>query len=193
MSGIAAICALAAIPVSVLVAHWQKRAALEQAETAHRTALAQAEAAHRNSLEAAEKAHQQALEMLARQNEREVSHWSREARYAAYGLFQNALARARLAFLAEPVDEMEALLAREEVHQMYHQVVMVASDRVAELVKQLVTPIRFWMGAANPRERWDEQVAPLRRELDEAIREELQSEPEWYRSCRGNPWTRDEP
>lgn len=79
LTGIAALVALAGIPVSVLVAHWQKRTALQQtqalnraaretAEAAHRAALAQAEAGHRAAreaaLEQAAAAHQAALAQL---------------------------------------------------------------------------------------------------------------------------------
>ncbi|MET9536856.1 hypothetical protein ABZY16_05015 [Streptomyces sp. NPDC006553] len=79
LTGIAALVALAGIPVSVLVAHWQKRTALQQthalnqaarqtAESAHQAALAQAEAGHRaareSALEQAAAAHQAALAQL---------------------------------------------------------------------------------------------------------------------------------
>ncbi|MWA08104.1 hypothetical protein [Streptomyces sp. BA2] len=80
LTGIAALVALAGIPVSVLIAHWQKRTALQQthalnraaretAEAAHQAALAQAEASHRaareTALEQAAAAHQAAMAQAA--------------------------------------------------------------------------------------------------------------------------------
>ncbi|MEK9520525.1 hypothetical protein MIU24_14135 [Streptomyces venezuelae] len=79
LTGIAALVALAGIPVSVLVAHWQKRTALQQthalnqaaretADAAHQAALAQAEAGHRaareSALEQAAASHRAALAQL---------------------------------------------------------------------------------------------------------------------------------
>jgi len=82
LTGIAALVALTGIPVSVLVAHWQKRTALQQthalnlaaretAEAAHQAALqlqaAQAEAAHESAMAQAAANHQAALELQAAQ------------------------------------------------------------------------------------------------------------------------------
>jgi hypothetical protein len=53
-SGVAAILALGSIPVSVLLARWQMRTALRQAEASHRSALEVAEANHRSASEVAE-------------------------------------------------------------------------------------------------------------------------------------------
>jgi hypothetical protein len=181
LSGIAAICGLAGIPVTALVARWQARAALEQAETTHRTALAQAEATHRHSLEAAEKAHRNALELLARQHQAEVDDWRRTARHAAYGRYQEMLARARLALLSEPIDLHEAELVGEEIHRAWHEIAIVASEEVAVPVRELADHVRmlcrpFPRTAEGRRELWATKVAPLRRALDEAIRKELGSE-----------------
>lgn len=196
LSGIAAICALAGIPVTVVVARWQTRTALKQAEAAHRTALAQVEATHHHALEAADKAHQNTLEVLTRQHQAEVDSWRRAARHAAYGRFQETLARARLAFLAEPIDSYEADLAGQEIHEINHEVAMVASDKVAQMVSELTGRVRFLCTACGGtverrRERWSRQVAPLRRELDEAIRKELGSE-RWGPGSR-NDFARSEP
>lgn len=62
LAGVAAVIALSGIPGSVLVGHWQRRAVLQQAESAYRAALETAEANHRTALEAAEANHRTAME-----------------------------------------------------------------------------------------------------------------------------------
>jgi len=80
LTGIAAVLALAGIPVSVLVARWQMR-----------TALAQAEASHRST-----------LEVTRQQIEAERDRWILDARRAEYRLFQNSLNQLRRAANIDP-------------------------------------------------------------------------------------------
>ncbi|GAA2978177.1 hypothetical protein Sfulv_60610 [Streptomyces fulvorobeus] len=187
LGDLAALIALAGIPVTALVGHWQKRAVLAQAEAAHRTAMAQAEAAHRTALEVAEKTHRGALEVLRRQNQAETERRRREERHARYMGIQNALSEMREAVFAEPYDPQAVREAGSHVHRAEHALAMHASRRVSSLARgvtyvalRIIWPrsARSTISAAHAPRYWAEEVAPLRRELDEAVRDELEAEAE---------------
>ncbi|MEU1019052.1 hypothetical protein [Streptomyces sp. NPDC005898] len=188
LGNLVAIIALGGIPVTALVGHWQKRAVLAQAEAAHRTAMAQAEAAHRTAMEVAEKTHQSALEVLRRQNRAETERRKREERHARYMGMQNALSEMREAVFAEPFDQLQVRAAGSHVHRAEHALAIHAvSERVATLARSvtyvalgIIWPrhARSSISAADAPRYWAEVVAPLRRELDEAIRDELEAEVE---------------
>jgi hypothetical protein len=162
LAGIAAVLALAGIPVSVLVAHWQMRTTLAQAEASHRTALAAAEANHRS-----------ALEVARQQAEAERDRWILDARRAEYRLFQNSLNQLRRALEQSGADDSEMEEALHEVHDSSHRIAEVGPDevhRIAKFIRERCYPMRTW-----PRDRrvelWRLQVAQARVSLDEAINE----------------------
>ncbi|MFC8222398.1 hypothetical protein ACFUTY_30055 [Streptomyces sp. NPDC057362] len=162
LTGIAAVLALAGIPVSVLVARWQMR-----------TTLAQAEASHRTALEAAKASHRSALEVTRQQAEAERDRWILDARRAEYRLFQNSLNQLRRTLERSGADGSEMEEALHEVHDSSHRIAEVGPDevhRIAKFIRERCYPIRTW-----PRDRrvelWRLQVAPARVSLDEAINE----------------------
>ncbi|MGW1254474.1 hypothetical protein ACWD5Q_04625 [Streptomyces sp. NPDC002513] len=162
LTGIAAVLALAGIPVSVLVARWQMR-----------TALAQAEASHRTALEAAEASHRSTLEVMRQQIEAERDRWILDARRAEYRLFQNSLNQLRRALERSGADDSEMHEALHEVHDSSHRIAEVGPDevhRIAKFLREQCYVMHTW-----PRERrvelWRLHVAPARTSLDEAINE----------------------
>ncbi|GAA2694310.1 hypothetical protein [Streptomyces lunalinharesii] len=190
LSGIAALCALAGIPVTVVVARWQTRTALEQTEANHRAALAQAEASHRAALEVAEASHRSAmavaeashrhaLELTHKQADAERAQLLWAAKQAAYSEYQGALARLRHALLEEVPDRVEIVAAGEAIHAGFHGISMLAGDDVKNAVIQIrVACTPLWGFPRSPQanaELWEQRVAPLRIELDDAIRRDLES------------------
>ncbi|MFF8573535.1 hypothetical protein ACF07W_24360 [Streptomyces sp. NPDC015140] len=177
LSAIAALLALAGIPATLIVARWQKRTALDQAEAAHRTAMQVARATHESALATAEKAHDHALELLSRQSRLEADQWVRDKRHAAYTRYQNALSQARAAGAAEPRDMSEIDKALRELHVSYHEARMVANRRVADHIYRTDDRARNLLlhrrtgAVANFNRGWLREVAPRRTQLDQAIRE----------------------
>ena len=184
LTGIAAILALLGIPVSVLVARWQMRTALAQAEAGHRTALAQAEANHRAAMEVAEASHRNALEVteancrnalaVAREPVKaERDRWMFEARRAEYRYFQVAVDQLRRALL-NGVDRGDLWDLYYEVHDSIHRVAEVGPEEVTDAARVLLDhcynmPWAWPASAEQRRDRWETTVSPLRMELDEAI------------------------
>ncbi|BCM71053.1 hypothetical protein ACWDUC_21215 [Streptomyces tricolor] len=182
LSGIAAVLALLGIPVSVLIARWQMRAGLAQAEANYRASLEAAEAGHRAALEVAEANHRSALALARHQVERERVRWLADAQRAAYTIFQNSLAQFRRCLLASDVDIDELHNAFSELHNAPSIVRQVGPDEVSRIafsimrVCQLIeirvrnesrngSPLSYEERA----EIWRTQVATYRDELDEAI------------------------
>jgi hypothetical protein len=164
LAGIAAILALAGIPVSVLLGRWQMRTALAQARESHRTAMEVAEANHRN-----------ALELARRGVEAERDRWLREARRAEYRCFQHALGQLRRSLSAEVTTEEELRAAYDEVHDSSHRIAEVGPNEVhdiADIIRRRCYAIPIsWPGSVEQRmDLWTGTVAPLRVELDAAIR-----------------------
>jgi hypothetical protein len=170
LSGIAAILALASIPVSVLIARWQMRAMLAQSEANHRAALEAAEANHRS-----------ALELLRLQVDSERSRWMREAQHGAYTRFQSSLDRFRRSLMPDEFDAREFSDAYGEVHDSSHAVSQVGSMDVCGIAREITDRcVLIHFGITRPgrhpqehrAERWRREVAPLCAELDEAINRE---------------------
>lgn len=174
ISGLAALLALAGIPVSVLVARWQMRTALRQAEASHRTALEVAEAArqsavtaaeashrsalelaeasHRRALEAAEVHHHRALELVHQQAEADRVRWLTEARRAEYMLLQNALAQFRRALFARHLSFGDVQDAFIEVHQAELVIQSVGPEEVFRIAQQISMQCRAIAMMRIPRE-----------------------------------------
>ncbi|MET7721090.1 hypothetical protein [Streptomyces mirabilis] len=178
LSGIAALLALVGIPASVLIARWQMRTTLKQAELAHRTALEAAEASRRSTLELAEANHRNALEAARDNVEAERMRWEVEARRAAYSLFQSTLSRFRRALFSANFDSDEVRRAFDEMHDGIHEVDEVGPREVAAIAgtifgrcRGLLMEVSFHrLPSLEERiEAWQTEVKPLRTELDEAI------------------------
>ncbi|WP_190214438.1 hypothetical protein [Kitasatospora indigofera] len=162
LTGIAALVALAGIPVSVLVAHWQKRTALQQthalnqaaresAAAAHQAALAQAEAGHRAALElqAAQTAashrsaialaaasHQSALEVARAQARAERDRWLLDARRASYDRFRECLGRFRIA-LFRGMDKEALDGITYDMHSIAHEVRGIGPSEAGALARDI--------------------------------------------------------
>ncbi|MFF8940830.1 hypothetical protein ACF1A5_00870 [Streptomyces sp. NPDC014864] len=171
LSGVAAILALAGVPVSVLIARWQMRAMLAQAEISHRA-----------TLEAAQLTQQGALEAVRAQSERERHRWLTEARRASYRLFQHSLSEFRRTIMSDEVDMVRLSEAYYGVHDTGHEIAEVGPDNVTGLASRLTTECELLrhdvaLGhLASRQERedlWNGLVAPLRKHLDEAIYDAL--------------------
>lgn len=154
LAGIAALAALAGIPVSVLVAHWQKRTALQQthalnqaardtAEANHRAALAQAEADHRAvreaALEQAQAAHRNALEQA------QASH--RLALEQAEAAHRSAMAQAEANHRAAL--ELQAAQARADHERWLLDARRASYDRFQECLGRFRTALLRGVGAAD--------------------------------------------
>ncbi|MWA16143.1 hypothetical protein [Streptomyces sp. BA2] len=193
LTGIAALCALGGIPATLVVAHWQKRSALEQAEANHRTALAQAEASHRAALEVAEASHRssleltetthrQAVELARRQAEFEWAATRWEARKTVYEQYQKALDQLRRLVLSETSDLVERSEAGHVIHDFHHVLRMVAADEVFSASVR-VRPYCGVLANSTSRtlqeraELWEKHVTPLRADLDNAIKRDLAEQP----------------
>ncbi|MCX4429517.1 hypothetical protein [Streptomyces mirabilis] len=202
LSGIAALCALAGIPVTVLLARWQKRTALNQSEASHQTAMAQAEAghrtamaqaeaghraalevaevSHRNALEAAERAHRHALELAQQQERSQRDRWRRESLYATYENYQSALDRFRLMLADESAFLFEGW---QVIHHVEHRFPMIgagseASSIASELTRRCeAIAMRHSMSVQERHNRWRTHVRPLRADFDAAVARELGHEP----------------
>ncbi|MFF3775792.1 hypothetical protein [Streptomyces sp. NPDC002232] len=191
LSGIAAVVALAGIPVTLLIGRWQKqtalrqaelthRAALEAAEANHRTALATAEANHRTALATAEASHRTALEVARHQSEVEEKRWTTEARSVTYKLFNIALAEFRAAFTGD--DEQLASKTFQELHNAEHLVRQVGPRMVFGSARRIVEQcgaLRLRFPATSGAERealWKEQVSYLRDRLDLTIADTFRAE-----------------
>ncbi|MEU6341824.1 hypothetical protein ABZ883_12855 [Streptomyces sp. NPDC046977] len=164
LAGIAAIFALAGIPVSVLLGRWQMRTALAQTRESHRTAIELAEANHRH-----------ALELARRGAEDERDRWLLEVRRAEYRYFQNALGQLRRALSSQATTHEELRAAYDEVHDCSHRIAEVGPDEVHDIVnvirRQCYTIPISWPGSAEQRVAlWTETIGPLRDELDTAVR-----------------------
>ncbi|MFJ9139062.1 hypothetical protein ACIRRT_38985 [Streptomyces sp. NPDC102256] len=164
LAGIAAILALAGIPVSVLLGRWQIRTALAQARENHRTAMEVAEANHRSALELARRG-------LAVERDR----WLLEARRAEYRYFQNALGQLRRVLATQATTQAELRAAYEDVHDSSHRVAEVGPDEVHDIANVIrdhcyTIPTSWPASVAQRMDLWTETVAPLRAELDAAIR-----------------------
>lgn len=181
LSGIAALLALAGIPVSMLIVRWQMRAALDQAEMQYRAALETAEANRRSALEAAEVARQSAAEVAREQLELERARWIAELRGAAYRNFHNSVSLYRRSLLADELDTQELQAASREIHDNMHAIRQVGPDEVSVIASRMdrvcygiLMHIRRGMLGASLEERtelWKERVAPLRAELSDAIKQ----------------------
>lgn len=191
LSGIAAVVALAGIPVTLLIGRWQKqaalrqaelahRAALEAAEASHRTALATAEASHRTAVAIAEASHRTALEVARHQSEVEEKRWTTEARSVTYKLFNVALAEFHQAFTGE--DERLAGIAFLELHNAEHLVRQVGPNNVYGAARRIVSQcgkLKRDFPATSGAERealWKEQVSYLRDRLDLFIADAFRAE-----------------
>lgn len=205
LSGIAALLALAGIPATLVVARWQKRAALEQAEASHRSAtevaeanhraaLEQAEANHRTALSVAEASRRSALEVVraTHQNDMEMAHRAaviererlmQQLSHNTAVQFQGAIDRLRRAALAETVRTDEMRDAYHDIHELEHVLCMVASGEVrnfAWAVKRRAEQILRSVDGLPLEARaelWRERVTPERARLDEAINQEVRSIP----------------
>ncbi|MEU1145017.1 hypothetical protein ACFYO9_07885 [Streptomyces sp. NPDC005863] len=201
LSGIAALLALAGIPVTVVVARWQKRTALEQAEAAHHTAIEvaeanhraameQAQANHRTALSVAEAAQQTALELEAathrnalrlaqKQAETEQERLRWQVRQTTYTQFQSAIDRLRRAVLAEEVMSDEMKDAYHDIHEFHHVLGMVAGAEVRGLAWSIKLGAEGVMDSVHGlpsearAELWREVISPRRAQLDEVINREL--------------------
>ncbi|MFF0084600.1 hypothetical protein ACFYR1_33530 [Streptomyces canus] len=190
LSGVAAILALVSIPVSVLLARWQMRTALRQAEASHRSALEVAEANHRSALEVVEANHRRALEAadadharameLARnQAESERFRWLTDKRHAEYRLFQNSLAQFRRVFLAPELVVQDVRDAFNDLHSLEKMIDSVGPEEVSERAHRIVGRCaRLNLGVHREpslafREVYWSEIRPLRDELNEAVREVL--------------------
>ncbi|MET9035673.1 hypothetical protein [Streptomyces mirabilis] len=199
LSGIAALCALAGIPVTVLLAQWQKRTALRQSEASHQTAMAQAEASHRtamaqaeashrtalevaeashrNALEAAERAHQHALELAHQQEQARLERLRSQKRYTVYAHFQSALDQFRLILFNDPTD---LFTGWQQVHQAGHRLSMsgtgLETNRIAADLVSECTSMEYMdtQGTSTQelQDRWRARVSPLRTAFDAAVRRE---------------------
>ena len=202
-SGIAALLALAGIPVTLVVARWQKRTALEQAEASHRTALEVAEANHRAALEQAEANHRTALSVAeasrrsalevvkeTHRNELKSAHLladieqerlRRQVSQTTAVQFQGAIDRFRRAVLAEAVRTDELQDYYNDIHEFEHVLSMVASSEVrghAFGIKRIAEEILLSaqdLALEARAELWRERVTPKRGQLDDAINQELRS------------------
>lgn len=177
-TGVAAILALAGIPVSVLLGRWQMHTALRQVEASHRTALEVAAANHRNVLEAAEAGHRNAMELVRKQEEAERARWLAEARRAEYRLLQNSLAQFRRTLLApDPIVE-DVLSAFDEVHESVHSIEAVGPEEIYHLAVRILVACRvpavtFQLGRSpslEDRERWWNQIRSLRHDFHDAVK-----------------------
>ncbi|WP_406505438.1 hypothetical protein [Streptomyces sp. NBC_01602] len=186
LSGIAALLALAGIPVTALIARWQMRTALAQAEANHRSALELAEANHRSALELAEANHRSALE-LAEANHRsalelarneldsERIRWLSEARRTRYAAYWDTLTRFRNLLLTDPVDQSAVAEAAMALHDQYGAVLQVGPAEVTHVVSAIRQQGARW-SVRIPRthhaaqELWEVEFSPLRAELSAAIR-----------------------
>jgi hypothetical protein len=194
LSGIAALCALAGIPATLIVARWQKRIALEQAEANHRTALAQAEAAHRTAMEVAEATHRNALAMAeveyrnalgleSHRNEIERQKEWRAAQERVFGAVQSVLNRLRVAWADESHQGwMQARSAMDELHDLRRTLSLMSPeaadvlDAIYFCCRRITSFIRARDQTAQSRlDYWLEHVRPLRDELDAVIGRELGS------------------
>ncbi|MFI1417133.1 hypothetical protein ACH4VX_03925 [Streptomyces sp. NPDC020731] len=189
LTGVAAVLALLGIPVSVLVARWQMRTVLAQAEASHQTALAVAEANYRSALEVAEAGHRTALEVARNGVKAERDLWMLEARRAEYRYFQIALDQLRRAVMSDPCGDLWGVY--HDVHDSSHRVAEIGPDEVddaARAIRHRCYPIPIsWAGA--PREQraraWETQITPLRLEFDEAVRQVISGQPGGAASATG--------
>ncbi|WP_432129388.1 hypothetical protein [Streptomyces sp. bgisy082] len=190
LAGIAALCALAGIPVTLMVARLQKRTALEQAEAAYRTALAQAEAGHRAAMEAAQASHRSALELAegAHRNalekaqhqaefEWEMRRW--DSRRAVYEQFQQAVDQVRRLVFSEADVLPETRETIYVIHELQHLVHMVAApdaySAAVTLYRSGIASFPYGSMREYRVRKWNEEIAPLRAALDEAIRRDLET------------------
>ncbi|MER5257741.1 hypothetical protein [Streptomyces sp. NPDC002855] len=178
LSGIAALCALAGIPVTLVVARWQKRAALEQMEANHRTALAVAEATHQSALDLAEVRLRHELIMARAERYRQLEEARRSDLAETYRLFRKALDKIS-ALVASGVDaEAEFHSAFGEVHDLDHAIGVLRVDgevrRLVHLIRVRCEDLAFrGMTAAERDEVWRAEVRPLRYELNREVRNHL--------------------
>ncbi|MFD8076084.1 hypothetical protein ACFV3E_25925 [Streptomyces sp. NPDC059718] len=129
LTAVAAVVGLTGIPVSLLVAQWQKRAALAQAAAAYRAALDSAETNHRA-----------ALDVVTKQAEADRERWLQEARRAVYPVFQNALGRFRRAI----TEGGDVRAAGNDIHDLVHEVGTLGPTEVTRLahdISKRCTPI----------------------------------------------------
>ncbi|WP_217215656.1 hypothetical protein [Streptomyces sp. AC550_RSS872] len=183
LSGVAAVLALLGIPVSVLIARWQMRATLAQAEANYRASLEVAQANHRAAVEVAEANHRSALAQARNQVEMERVRWLADAQRAAYVIFQNSVTQFRRCLLADEVDTAELHSAFNELHRAPSLVSQVGPDEVSQIAfaimracQRIEMRIRSGSGILlntsyeERVEMWRTEVAPYRDELDEAIK-----------------------
>lgn len=109
LANIAAILALASIPVNVLIARWQARTAIQQAEAANSAAL-----------KVAEQNHQASLDALHKQAEADRAKWLAECRRAECRTFQLALSQFRHALLAQDLILEDLRDTYSSIHDGYH-------------------------------------------------------------------------
>ncbi|WP_217546424.1 hypothetical protein [Streptomyces sp. GbtcB6] len=184
LSGVAAILALLGIPASVLIARWQMRSTLRQAEEASRAALVIAESNYRNALEVAEANHRNALEVVREQADVERERWLLEARSTQYRLFQGAVARCRRSYLAQEIDREEWGDALHELHEALYAIGQVGPEEVYGIAIRLkgmcgtMADMRLSLDPDSPDSRaryWEDAVRPYRVELNQAISRALNS------------------
>ncbi|MFK0237755.1 hypothetical protein [Streptomyces vinaceus] len=180
-TGVAALLALAGIPVSVLLTRWQMRAALRQTEAGHHTAMEVAAANHRSALEAAEAGHRHALELARAQTRMERARWLAETRRVEYRFLQNSLAQYRRVLMAaEPLPE-EVVSAFDEVHHGVNLIEAVGPEEVHRLAARILTACRvpaaaYQFGAApspDDRERWWARIKTLRHDFHDTTKKAL--------------------
>ncbi|MFJ9106349.1 hypothetical protein [Streptomyces sp. LUP47B] len=147
--------------------------------------LTQAESSHRAALEAAQLTQQGALEAVRVQSERERHRWLTEARRTSYRLFQHSLAEFRRALMADEVDVVRLGEAYYGVHDTGHEIAEVGPNSITGLTSTLTTECELLrhdiaLGhLASRQERedlWNGLIAPLRKDLDEAIYDVLASD-----------------
>ncbi|MFJ2833536.1 hypothetical protein ACIPC1_39350 [Streptomyces sp. NPDC087263] len=187
LSGAAAIVATAGIPVSVLIARWQKRTALEQAEATHRTALEVAEATHRTALavadathratlEQAEANHRAALEIADGQAEAERIRRLVAARWTAYDHLRSELTKFRTSLL-NGEDQSKLREIYDGIHDANHQIQEVGPLEVVRIGRHIQLKcediLRQVRGQAMPlqacEEAWKTEISPLRTALHQTI------------------------
>ena len=178
LTGIAAVLALASIPVNILIARWQTRSAVAQAEAAYRSALDVAKAQHESALELLEAQHRATLVEAKVTHEHNVDLESLRLRHVAEheGLatvvaFQDAISAFRLAFLRETVNADELHEAYNEIHDARHALrggismlfAIGLEGECSDLMKLASVSLE------DRTEAWRDKLSPRREELNAMI------------------------
>ncbi|WP_225840548.1 hypothetical protein [Streptomyces sp. NK08204] len=177
LAGVAAVVGLMGIPVTVVIARWQLRSALDQAQLAYRAAIEAAEAAHRTALQQAEAAHRTALEVAHAQIKADHDKWLEEAQRTSFHAFQSAVGRFRRK-LEEGANRRELLNTASDLHDLQYELSLVCPEELSRLARNLYSACRFevlhriddYTTHAERVALYDTMIKPLRVEITEFAR-----------------------